>query len=1695
MKSMREVDLDTYSLSLLTAKEDILNPRSSTNWALFTYDGIMNMLKLADSGAGGLKELTAKLHPKWPLYGMCRVGKAQPRIAMILWVGNEVDGYRRAECASHLPAIRAFFKEVHIFLPAHTLDEITEERICTLAYNAAVQGPRGRPSRRTEDRQAIVGTNYKRTIAAAEIQRIQRDSFWAHAEREEEERKKEEQRRAAEDRKQREKERLLQERRDATERERRMNEKEQKIKEQRRIQAQMEAEAWKLEKIKWEHEERECEEEEIRARYSRSQSEEIAVEAAALVSQRAVNPREFFRQLSSSSVHIASHPSSTCPARSPYRRLHQSQTDNIFRFNESPSSTPTSPYRSSVVSPYFPSTPTSRSPILFTSTTASLLPNGAMVSTKSQIQQSKMMEPQLQTQPLHTTDATESEIKTPVSDILDSLVFYPPPPTPEQLQPDESVVADEFPPLPPGYENSPEPSVGQPETLDDPLDPFLPPSCVLVPEPPTRPLPALSVAPRTLNDLEPGRDFTAWASGISTVEEGEDEGNEAKEMKYEGKDATEEMYGERGGHEEEKGGGEERAETGEMKNRGQEEHDGMTMENHESEKESNGKMMEKYESGKEQDGKMLDECESEEKQDGNIMEECEREEDKVGEIVEEFESGKIIEEKESEKYGKDLEKNMEEHEQDGKIVDAFDSEKEEKSMEISETEMKLYAKIMEKCGQETEQNRKMKEKCDEEHDSENEQAGKIMKEHEVEKIQDGGIMEELECEKEQDWKINEEFKSEQIQYAKIMEECGQDGKTVEKCEEEHKREKETDRKIMEEDGKKGNLDGKTVDAFDSEKEQDETSMEGFETEEIHKCEEEHEIEKEQNQKMIEDCEGEKIQYGDIEEHEREKEDGWKVVEGFETEKIQYVKIMEECGQENEQDGKIVEICEKHESEKEQERKIVENHENEKSLTEHESENEQDWKMIEDCGIEKIHDGEFIEEYEGGKENRKVVEVFETEKIMEVCGQENEQDGNIFEKCKEEHESEKEDDVEEQDGRRLEEQDWKIKEVFESEKEQDCKIGEIHEDGKSLEEHEGEKEQNQKMTENCESEKIQYGNIMDEHECENKQDGMTENQQDRQNQDNERMSHVDVDRAVNVTVLRKEESYTEIIKKNEATEVGDENEKEQMDTPLIQTEEADAIFSQHAPLFQESHATEPSQINDACIPEIISTTQDKNEPQISSTDTLPQINLPTIQVETDLSSLSNQGDSDMKEKTESVDSQASSETSKNSPDATSAEQTPDTETCATVEDEQTEMLQQDKIVESSNDLAEGINTECKTSPIAENQARTGQSGEGEFKQFPSSLGLMCQDLSVSDALLPHCQSRHSVSPPKRLRLQDATLPHVSLAISPWDPGSQLRASPLPVLQDATLPRLDSLPPLCCQEQDWKIKEVFESEKEQDCKIGEIHEDGKSLEEHEGEKEQNQKMTENCESEKIQYGNIMDEHECENKQDGMTENQQDRQNQDNERMSHVDVDRAVNVTVLRKEESYTEIIKKNEATEVGDENEKEQMDTPLIQTEEADAIFSQHAPLFQESHATEPSQINDACIPEIISTTQDKNEPQISSTDTLPQINLPTIQVETDLSSLSNQGDSDMKEKTESVDSQASSETSKNSPDATSAEQTPDTETCATVEDEQTEMLQQDKIVESSNDLAEGINTECKTSPIAENQARTGQSGEGEFSHFY
>ncbi|XP_053510008.1 drebrin-like protein B isoform X2 [Ictalurus furcatus] len=354
---MQAINLDTFSLSLLTAKEDILNGRASTDWALFAYDGFTNNLKLFDSGNGGLTELAQKFHIAKPMYGLCRIALpdvGQPRIVLICWVGDDVEEYRRTECASHVPAVKNLFKEAHAFISASNTEELTEEKIAAFLANIRPPMERFRRNSRPTEKEETVGTNYRKTNAAMEMRRINRDSFWARAEREEEERKEAEKRKAAEDRRRRERERVLQEKKEAEERDRKMNEKLQMIEEQRKLDAKRQEEMRRHEKSRWEMQQREHEEE-MRARLRRSESIEKAAEAAALVSQRSMNPREFFRQLSQSSTS----PMSPRSGKPPFRRYQRSLTDTAFIFEKaSTSSGPTSPLSPSVTSP-FSRTPTS----------------------------------------------------------------------------------------------------------------------------------------------------------------------------------------------------------------------------------------------------------------------------------------------------------------------------------------------------------------------------------------------------------------------------------------------------------------------------------------------------------------------------------------------------------------------------------------------------------------------------------------------------------------------------------------------------------------------------------------------------------------------------------------------------------------------------------------------------------------------------------------------------------------------------------------------------------------------------------------------------------------------------------------------------------------------------------------------------------------------------------------------------------------------------------------------------------------------------------------------------------------------------------------------------------------------------------------------------------------------------------------
>uniref|UniRef100_A0A3P8ZSE2 Ensconsin-like n=1 Tax=Esox lucius TaxID=8010 RepID=A0A3P8ZSE2_ESOLU len=179
----------------------------------------------------------------------------------------------------------------------------------------------------SKEKEETVGSECMSMIAGADIWKLNRDSFWAHAEREEQERREEERRRAAEEKRRRERERIQQERWNAEERERRMNE--ETVQKQRNLQDQIEAGNCKQEWLRWEQRQRE---QETRHGPAHTDSIQRVAEAAALLSQRSANPREFFKQLTTSFSSSSSSPTSGSPhkARPKFRPHQPSLTDSCF---------------------------------------------------------------------------------------------------------------------------------------------------------------------------------------------------------------------------------------------------------------------------------------------------------------------------------------------------------------------------------------------------------------------------------------------------------------------------------------------------------------------------------------------------------------------------------------------------------------------------------------------------------------------------------------------------------------------------------------------------------------------------------------------------------------------------------------------------------------------------------------------------------------------------------------------------------------------------------------------------------------------------------------------------------------------------------------------------------------------------------------------------------------------------------------------------------------------------------------------------------------------------------------------------------------------------------------------------------------------------------------------------------------------
>ncbi|XP_053687569.1 drebrin-like protein [Sabethes cyaneus] len=182
------IDLDKHRDSLVRAWKTVVDTKSSTNWALFSYEAQSNVLKVQETGEDGIAELAAEFNSGKVQYGFVRVDNKETGIAkfvFINWQGEGAPTSRKGSCAKHVRDVCNLLKGAHITIHAANEDDVEEARILEKLQKVVVNDFKVKDYSRVNDAPKPVGTNYNRVIPTKEINPAERDEFWRKEEEEE----------------------------------------------------------------------------------------------------------------------------------------------------------------------------------------------------------------------------------------------------------------------------------------------------------------------------------------------------------------------------------------------------------------------------------------------------------------------------------------------------------------------------------------------------------------------------------------------------------------------------------------------------------------------------------------------------------------------------------------------------------------------------------------------------------------------------------------------------------------------------------------------------------------------------------------------------------------------------------------------------------------------------------------------------------------------------------------------------------------------------------------------------------------------------------------------------------------------------------------------------------------------------------------------------------------------------------------------------------------------------------------------------------------------------------------------------------------------------------------------------------------------------------------------------------------------
>ncbi|XP_053680119.1 drebrin-like protein A [Anopheles nili] len=182
------VDLQKHRDAIFGAWKTVVDRKSSTNWALFGYEGQTNVLKLQETGEDGISELGAELNSGKIQYAFLRVDNQETGIAkfvFINWQGEGAPIARKGTCAKHVRDVTALLHGAHITVHATNEDDVEEARILEKLQKVVVNDFKVKDYTQANESPKPVGTNYSRVNPTKEINPAERDEFWRKEEEEE----------------------------------------------------------------------------------------------------------------------------------------------------------------------------------------------------------------------------------------------------------------------------------------------------------------------------------------------------------------------------------------------------------------------------------------------------------------------------------------------------------------------------------------------------------------------------------------------------------------------------------------------------------------------------------------------------------------------------------------------------------------------------------------------------------------------------------------------------------------------------------------------------------------------------------------------------------------------------------------------------------------------------------------------------------------------------------------------------------------------------------------------------------------------------------------------------------------------------------------------------------------------------------------------------------------------------------------------------------------------------------------------------------------------------------------------------------------------------------------------------------------------------------------------------------------------